>query len=126
MENEIGELRMKGNIIVDKSFSFAVRIVSLYKYLCEDKKEYVLSKQLLRAGTSIGANVREAIQGQSHKDFLSKMNIALKEASEAEYWIELLIETHYLDVVNGKPILEECIEVKKILNSIVKTTKNKL
>ncbi|MDD2481921.1 MAG: four helix bundle protein [Lutispora sp.] len=115
---------MKDNLIVSKSFSFSISIVNLYKYLCEDKKEYVLSKQLLRSGTSIGANVREAIQGQSKKDFLSKMNIALKEASETEYWIELLIATNYLDETNGRSILDNCIEIKKILHSIVKTTKN--
>ena len=73
---------MAENLIVDKSFKFAIRIINLYKYLCEEKKEFVLSKQLLRSGTSIGANIKEAIQGQSKKDFLSKMNISLKEASE--------------------------------------------
>jgi len=115
---------MKNNVVVDNSFKFAVRIVNLYKYLCDDKKEFVLSKQLLRAGTSIGANVKEAIQGQSKKDFLSKMNIALKEASETEYWIELLIETKYLSSKDGSSILNDCIEIKKILHSIVKTSKN--
>lgn len=115
---------MKDNIVVDKSFKFAVRIVNLYKYLCENKKEYVLSKQLLRSGTSIGANIREAVQGQSKKDFLSKMNIALKEASETEYWIELLLETNYLAKREGNSILEDCIEIKKILHSIVKTSKS--
>lgn len=115
---------MKDNIIVNKSFEFAVRIVNLYKYLSDNKKEYVLSKQLLRAGTSIGANIREAVQGQSKKDFLSKMNIALKEASETEYWIELLLATNYLNSKEGKSILEDCVEIKKILHSIVKTSKN--
>lgn len=114
------------NVVLDKSFSFAVRIVNLYKYLCDDKKEYVLSKQLLRAGTSIGANLKEAIQGQSKKDFLSKMNISLKEASETEYWIELLISTKYINESDGKSILKDCVEIKKILHSIVKTTRNEL
>lgn len=115
---------MKDNVIVDKSFKFAIRIVNLYKYLCDAQKEFTLSKQLLRSGTSIGANIREGIQGQSKKDFLSKMNISLKEASETEYWIELLMATNYLDDISGKSILEDCIEIKKILHSIVKTSKN--
>ncbi|MCL2698609.1 MAG: four helix bundle protein, partial [Oscillospiraceae bacterium] len=87
----------KENIVVDKSKKFAVRIVRLYKFLCEDKKEYVLSKQLLRSGTSVGANVKEAIRGQSKADFTAKMNIALKEISETEYWLEILHETNYLN-----------------------------
>lgn len=115
---------MADNLIVDKSFKFAIRIINLYKYVCEEKKEFVLSKQLLRSGTSIGANVKEAIQGQSKKDFLSKMNISLKEASETEYWIELLIATNYLSDRDGNSILEDCVEIKKILHSIVKTSKN--
>ena len=84
------------NIVAAKSKAFAVRIINLYKFLCNEKHEYVLSKQLLRCGTSIGANVKEAIRGQSKPDFASKMNIALKEASETEYWLELLFETDYL------------------------------
>ncbi len=115
---------MAENLIVDKSFKFAIRIINLYKYVCEEKKEFVLSKQLLRSGTSIGANIKEAIQGQSKKDFLSKMNISLKEASETEYWIELLIATNYLNERDGNSILEDCVEIKKILHSIVKTSKN--
>ena len=82
---------MKGNIVIlDKSKAFAVRIINLYKYLCDEKKEFTLSTQLLRSGTSIGANVKEAIRGQSKPDFIAKMSIALKEASETEYWLELL------------------------------------
>ena len=88
------------NIIVVKSKDFAIRIVKLYKYLNKNKKEYVLSKQLLKSGTSIGANVKEAIRGQSKPDFYAKMNIALKEASETEYWLEILKETEYIDVVS--------------------------
>lgn len=87
---------MSKNIIVEKSFEFAVETIKIYKQLC-NMREYELFKQLLRSGTSIGANVKEAIQGQSKKDFLAKMNIALKEANETEYWIELLMETGYLD-----------------------------
>jgi four helix bundle protein len=79
-----------------KSKAFAVRVINLYKYLCDTKSEYVLSKQLLRSGTSIGANVREANYAQTHKDFIAKMQIALKEAGETEYWLELLHETGYI------------------------------
>mgnify|MGYP003400880476 FL=1 len=92
------EKEMSGNIILDKSFEFAIRVVKLYKYLCDDKKEYVLSKQLLRAGTSIGANINEAQAGQSKADFIAKMAIASKEARESKYWIDLLIKTDYLDI----------------------------
>ena len=87
------------NVIENKSFGFAVRIVKLYKYLCDKKKEYVLSKQLLRSGTSIGANVKEAIRGESELDFYHKMAIALKEAGETEYWLELLHESGYISNV---------------------------
>ena len=86
----------ESNVIVDKSMNFAVRIVNLYKYLTKEKSEYVLSKQLLRSGTSIGANVNEAVRAQSPADFVAKMNIALKEAGESEYWIKLLEKTDYL------------------------------
>ena len=112
------------NIILSKSFNFAVRIVNLYKYLCNDKKEFILSKQLLRSGTSIGANVKEAINAQSRSDFLSKMNISLKEAGEAEYWIELLMATEYLNEKEENSILNDCVEIKKILHSIVKKIKS--
>ena len=112
------------NIISTKSFNFAVRIVNLYKYLCNNKKEFVLSKQLLRSGTSIGANVKEVINAQSRKDFLSKMNISLKEAREAEYWIELLMATEYLNEKEGNSILNDYVEIKKILHSIVKKIKS--
>ena len=109
------------NIIVVKSKDFAIRIVKLYKYLNENKKEYVLSKQLLKSGTSIGANVKEAIRGQSKLDFYAKMNIALKEASETEYWLEILKETEYIDDVSFKSIYADCQEILKILMSITKT-----
>lgn len=112
------------NIIVVKSKDFAIRIVKLYKYLNENKKEYVLSKQLLKSGTSIGANVREAIRGQSKPDFYAKMNIALKEASETEYWLEILKETEYLDNVSFDSIYADCQEILKILMSITKTQKS--
>ena len=111
------------NIIEQKSFEFAVRIVNLYKHLSETKKEFVLSKQLLRSGTSIGANVAEAEQAQSTPDFVSKMSIALKEASETKYWIRLLASTSYLTEVETVSILNDCVELEKILVSIIKSSK---
>ncbi len=110
------------NIIEDKSFGFAVRIVRLYQYLTESKKEFVLSKQLLRSGTSIGANVSEAQKGQSKADFNMKMNIALKEANETEYWIRLLRETDYLSEREFNSIEPEIKEIIAILVSICKET----
>ena len=111
------------NIIEEKSFAFAVRIVNLYKHLNENKREFVLSKQLIRSGTSIGANVAEAEQAQSTPDFVSKMNIALKEASETKYWIRLLASTDYLTEAEADSILNDCVELEKILVSIVKSSK---
>lgn len=111
------------NIIVDKSKFFALRIIKLYKYLCEEKKEFVLSKQLLRSGTSIGANVREAIRGQSKADFVFKLNISLKEASESEYWLELLHESDYISTKEFESIHSDCVEVIKILTSIINSSK---
>ena len=118
------EKEMSDNIILDKSFEFAIRVVKLYKYLCDDKKEYVLSKQLLRAGTSIGANINEAQAGQSKADFIAKMAIASKEARESKYWIELLIKTDYLDINENhvKSLLNDIEEIIKLLTSIVKTS----
>lgn len=114
---------MKENVIAEKSKMFALRIIKLYRYLCEDKKEYILSKQLLRSGTSIGANVKEAIRGQSKPDFYAKMNISLKEASETEYWLELLHESDYIDDNGFESIYSDCQEIVKILVSITKTQK---
>ena len=111
------------NIIEEKSFAFAIRIVNLYKHLNEAKKEFVLSKQLLRSGTSIGANVAEAEQAQSTPDFVSKMSIALKEASETKYWIRLLASTNYLTEAETVSILNDCVEIEKILVSIIKSSK---
>lgn len=112
------------NVIENKSFQFAIRIVRLYKFLCEEKKEYILSKQLLRAGTSIGANVTESQQVQSKPDFVSKISIALKEASETKYWIKLLGATEYLSENQTKSILDDCVEIEKILVTILKSAKN--
>lgn len=114
---------MKENIVVDKSKSFALRIIKLYKYLCEEKKEFVLSKQVLRSGTSVGANVKEAIRGQSKADFYAKMNIALKEISETEYWLELLHESKYIEEMQFESIYQDCQELIKLLVSITKTQK---
>ena len=109
------------NLILDKSKAFAVRIVKLYQYLCDEKKEYVLSKQVLRSGTSIGANAKEAVRGQSKADFIAKLNIALKEASETEYWLELLYETAFLDKSQFDSIYTDNQELLKILTSIIKS-----
>ena len=114
---------MKDNVIVDKSKAFALRLIKLYKYLCEEKKEFVMSKQVLRSGTSVGANVKEAIRGQSKSDFYAKMNIALKEISETEYWLELLHESGYIESKNYESIYEDCQTIIKILVSITKTQK---
>ncbi len=111
------------NIIEKKSFDFAVRIVRLYKYLCDKKKEFVLSKQLLRSGTSIGANVAEAQQAQSKADFISKISIALKETTETKYWLRLLNATDYLSDIEIKTILADCVEIEKILTAILKSSK---
>ena len=111
------------NIIEKKSFDFAVRIVRLYKYLCDKKKEFVLSKQLLRSSTSIGANVAEAQQAQSKADFISKISIALKETTETKYWLRLLNATDYLSDVEIKTILADCVEIEKILTTILKSSK---
>ena len=113
----------KENVIVEKSKSFALRIIRLYRYLCGEKNEYILSKQLLRSGTSIGANVKEAIRGQSKADFYAKMNISLKEASETEYWLELLHESGYIEEKTFVSIYEDCQELIKILVTITKSQK---
>ena len=117
---------LTNSIIADKSFDFAIDIVDLYKKLSTSNKNYVLLNQILRSGTSIGANVKEGLRGQSKKDFLAKMYIALKEADETEYWILLLVETGFIENDLGNEILSKCREISKILNSIIKTTKKKL
>lgn len=109
-----------------KSKRFAVRIVKLYKYLCEEKHEYVLSKQLLRSGTSIGANLAEAECAISKKDFLSKIYIALKECAETKYWLELLNETEYLTEEQFQSIFSDCEELRKMLSATTKTLNSTL
>ena len=114
---------VESNNVLDKAFEFAVRVVRLYQYLVKEHKEFVLSKQLVRCGTSIGANINEAQAGQSKADFIAKMSIASKESREAKYWLELLCITGYLD--NTQPhvasLLNQSEELIKILTSIVKT-----
>ena len=109
----------KENIIIDKTFESSLRIIELYKYLTIEKKEYILSKQLLKSATSIGANVEEATAAQSRKGFLSKISIASKEARETTFWLRLLIKSDY---ITDDGILNNSIEIKKIITSIVKTT----
>lgn len=114
----------KDNIIQIKSYDFAVRVVKLYKHLSQEKKEFVLSKQLLRSGTSIGANVEEAIGGQSRKDFFAKLTIAYKEARESHYWIRLLKDTDFLSDKESESLLKDIEEILKIIGSIQKTIRN--
>jgi len=110
------------NVVFEKSKRFALRIIKLYKYLCSDKKEFVLSKQILRSGTSIGANISEAIHAMSKKEFIAKMNISLKESAETEYWLELLKESEYITEDEFKSINKDCIELKSLLITIIKTS----
>ena len=116
----------KENVVMNKSYAFALRIVKLYKYLVYEKKEYVLSKQLLRSGTSIGALIKEGEHSQSKADFLNKMNIALKEANETQYWIELLRDSSYLSSEESLSIYDNANELIRLLASIVKSTKQSL
>lgn len=116
------ELGMR-NIVLDKSKAFALRIIKLYKYLCDEKREYVLSKQLLRSGTSVGANIREAQRGQSKPDFYTKLNISLKEADESAYWLELLHESGYLTEEQFHSLIADCNEIIALLVSITKKQK---
>lgn len=115
----------EGNVVEKKSFAFAVRIVRLCRFLKEKKKELVISKQLLRAGTSVGANVAEAQEAFSEKDFAAKLSIARKEAAESAYWIRLLFETEYLSQEQFDSIYGDAVELRKILSSIVLTIEKK-
>ncbi len=111
------------NLIAVKSKKFALRVIRLYKYLTSGQREFVLCKQLLRSGTSIGANVREAVRAQSKADFIAKMSISLKEASESEYWLELLAEAGYISEKEGESMMRDCQELIGILTKIIKTSK---
>ena len=117
---------MKNNIVQDKSFDFAIRIVKLYQYLNSNKKEFILSKQLLRSGTSIGAMIREAEHAESKNDFIHKFAIAQKEANEVVYLLELLKATDYLNEKEFENIYNDAIEILKLITSILKTSKNQL
>jgi four helix bundle protein len=113
----------ENNVILDKTFKFAIRIVKLYKFLNEDKKEYILSKQILRSGTSIGANAEEAIGCRTRKDFVNVLTIAYKEARETKYWLKLLFECEYIEKNNFNSIYNDCDEISKILSSIIISSK---
>ena len=114
---------MSDSLLISKSKEFALQVIKVCNFVKQNKKESVLSNQLIRSGTSIGANIREAFYGHGTSDFIAKLQIALKECSESEYWIELLIESGYYD---DKKILEQCIEIKKLLVSSINTAKAKL
>ena len=117
---------MKRSIVKEKSKVFALHIIDLYKLLKDERKEYVISKQILRSGTSIGANVNEALCSITKKEFLSKMYVSYKEASESQYWLELLNESNYINDDEFDSIYHECDELKRMLSSITKTTKENL
>ena len=114
---------MRDNLLIDKSVAFAVRIVKLHQYLIKNKKESIISKQIVRSGTSIGANINEANYGQSKADFISKLHIALKEAAETEYWLKVLTQSEYLSAEMGDSLLHDCMELKKILIASINTAK---
>jgi len=111
------------NVIKNKSYNFAIRIVELYKYLKNSKREFTLSRQILRAGTSIGANIEEAIGGQSKKDFISKLSIAYKESRETNYWLRILKDTNYITAEEFQSIIIDLNEIQKLLVTIIKTSK---
>ena len=115
---------MKDNILLDKSLKFAARIVKLHKYLIKEKKETVISKQIVRSRTSIGANANEAVYGVSKADFIAKLQISLKETAETEYWLRLLMLSDYINEQEGNSLVNDCLEIKRILVSTLNTAKN--
>ena len=115
---------MKQNILIDKSIDFGARIVKLHRYLLKTKHEAVLSKQILRSGTSIGANINEAQYGNSKADFVAKLHIALKETAETEYWLHILKKSDYLDENMASSLLNDCLEIKRILIASINTAKS--
>lgn len=117
---------MKENIVKNKSFEFAIRVVKLYQFLCDQQKEFVLSKQLLRSGTSAGAMVREAEHAETKKDFIHKMAIAQKEINETMYWLELLQQTQYLNDEQFESVNNDALEIIKLITSIIKTSKTNI
>lgn len=114
---------MKNNVLINKSIEFAAKIIKLQRYLAKDKKETIISKQIVRSGTSIGANINEANYGQSKADFISKLHISLKETAETEYWLKLLVQSELLTVQEGESLLKDCLEIKKLLISSINTAK---
>ncbi|MCY6353959.1 four helix bundle protein [Clostridium sp. ZS2-4] len=116
----------ENSIVYKKSFSFSLSIIDTYKYLTNEKKEYIMSKQLLRCGTSIGANISESFNSQSKKDLISKLYISLKEAGETEYWIKLLVASNILDKNLGTSLLQPLKEIIKILSTIIKNNKTQI
>jgi four helix bundle protein len=112
------------NVVQTKSYNFALRVIKLYKYLSQEKKEFILSKQLLRSGTSIGANIEESIGGQSKADFFAKLTIAYKETRESKYWIRLLRDSDYLTIDRAEDLFKDVEELLKIIGSIQKTLRN--
>ena len=114
---------MKENILIDKSVDFGARIVKLYRYLSKEKHETVLSKQILRSGTSVGANINEAQYGNSKADFIAKLHIALKETAETEYWLHILEKSNYLEQKLANSLLSDCLEIKRILIASINTAK---
>ena len=113
----------QNNPLLDKSLLFAARIVKLNKYLTKEKKEIIIAKQIIRSATSIGANANEAIYGQSKADFIAKLQISLKETAETEYWLRILMLSDYITDKEGESLLNDCLEIKKILISTLKTAK---
>jgi len=118
-----GGATMKENLLIDKSIAFASRIIKLHQYLIKTKKETIISKQIVRSGTSIGANINEANYGQSKADFVSKMHIALKETAETEYWLKLLTMSEYITEDMGQSLLNDCLEIKRILIASINAAK---
>ena len=114
---------MKDNLIKNKSFAFSLRVIKLYKYVVETKKEYVLSKQILRSGTAIGALIYESEHAESKADFIHKLSISLKEANETDYWLELLFQSDYISQIEYESIKRDIQELLKLLVSIIKTSK---
>ena len=117
---------MKENFLLEKSISFAARIVKLQRYLVKEKKEHTIANQIIRSGTSIGANINEANYGQSKADFISKMNIALKETAETEYWLRLLVKAEILADKECETMLSECLDMKRMLISTLNTAKGNM
>ena len=114
------------SILLEKSLKFAARIVKLYQYLIKQKHETIIAKQIIRSGTSIGANANEAIYGCSKNDFIAKLQISLKETAETEYWLRLLVMSEYISETEGKSLIDDCLEIKRILISTLNTAKQNM